>query len=99
MAVFSVQIDDADVARVLDAVAANYGRSDQIDNPDFNPELDEDPVSNPLQIDNPESKSVFANRMVRKFLSDHVAAYEVKLAKQQAANALNTNVNITDPQV
>jgi len=99
MAQFSVEIADADVARVLDAVAANYGRPDQIENPDFNPELDEDPASNPLQIDNPESKSVFANRMVRKFLSDHVAAYEVKLAKQQAAAALDTNVNITDPQV
>jgi len=99
MAQFSIEIADQDITRVLDAVAANYGRPDQVENPDFNSSLPTDPVSNPELIENPESKSVFANRMVRKFLSDNVSAYEVRLAKEQAANSLDTSVNITDPQV
>jgi hypothetical protein len=99
MAIFSVEIADSDIVRVLDAVAANYGRPDQVENPDFNPSLPADPVSNPELIENAEPKSVFANRIVRNFLSEHVSAYEVRLAKEQAANSLDTSINIIDPQV
>ena len=49
MAQFAIEIADADVARVLDAVAANYGRPTQIENPDYdtdatiaNPDYDPD---------------------------------------------------------
>ena len=35
MAQFAVEIADADVSRVLDAVAANYNRPEQVENPDF----------------------------------------------------------------
>ena len=37
MAIFSVQIEDADVPRVLDALSASYGRRDTVPNPDFDP--------------------------------------------------------------
>ena len=119
MAVFSVEIADADVARVLTAVAANYKRPSQVLNPDYdedatvpNPDYDssipEDPDTNPSTIpdpdqeqfiDNPETVAQFANRIVRQFLSDHVQAYEINLAKEQAAEAVNTEVTISDPQV
>ena len=39
MAVFSVNIDDADVARVITAVCGNYGYQAQIENPNFNPSV------------------------------------------------------------
>ena len=98
MAQFSIEIADADVDRVMDAVAANYNWPENIPNPDFDPV---EPVSdeNPESITNPENKYVFTNRMVRNFLSDHVTAYEIKLAKEAAANAVDTAVDISDPQI
>jgi hypothetical protein len=37
--------------------------------------------------------------MVREFLSNNVKAYEIKLAKKQAEEALDTNITINDPAV
>ncbi len=115
MAVFSVEISDADVVRVLDAVSANYNRPNQVPNPDYdliaNPDFDdslpEDQETNPSMIgngqdeymDNPETKAQFANRKVRDFLSDHVKAHEIQAAKQAAIDALNTTIDISDPAV
>ena len=98
MAQFSVEIADADVGRVLTSLAANYRRPDQVNNPEFDPLQ---PVSedNPEMIDNPETIAQFGNRMVRQFLSDNVKAYEVKLAKEQAANSIDTSVIINDPAI
>ena len=121
MAIFSVEIADADVTRVLDAVAANFGRPESVENPDYtgpvevvdgdgNPVLDEDgmptyeePVDadgNPITatIDNPETKAVFANRKVREFLQEHVISHETRVARKAAAEALDTSININDPQ-
>tara|TARA_A100001201_G_scaffold96152_1_gene83123 strand:+ start:5978 stop:6274 length:297 start_codon:yes stop_codon:yes gene_type:complete len=98
MAEFKIEIADADVGRVLTSLAANYRRPDQVNNPEFDPLQ---PVSedNPEMIDNPETIAQFGNRMVRQFLSDNVKAYEVKLAKEQAANSIDTSVIINDPAV
>ena len=98
MAQFSVEIADADVARVLTALAVNYNRPAQVVNPDFD-ESQEESESNVRMIDNPETVAQFGNRMVRQFLAENVKAYEVRLAKQQAADALNTDVTINDPAV
>ena len=99
MAQFSVEIADADITRVVDAVAANYNRPEQVTNPDFDEALPES-ETNVRMIDNPEAKSVFANRIVRNFLAENVKAHEVKLAKQAAIAAAEAaaNVTITDPQ-
>lgn len=99
MAQFALEIADEDVQRVMDAVAANYNYPTQVDNPNFDEELEEDPVTNPRLIDNPENKYIFANKIVRKFLSDNVRAYEVKVAKDAAAAAVNASVTINDPQL
>jgi len=86
MAVFSIEIADSNVERVINAVCANYKRPDNIvDN-------------NGNTIENPESKAVFANKMVRQFLSDHVQKYEIDLLKQQIENSI-TLPTINDPQV
>ena len=99
MAIFSVQIEDADVPRVLDALSASYGRRDTVPNPDFDPNQPEDLNLNLMEIANPESKAEFANRMVRRFLSEHVQAYEVKQAKAAALLNVSTDISISDPQV
>lgn len=97
MAVFSVEIADNDIMRVLVAMAANYGRPETIDNPSFN---NQEPVSeeNPLTIANPETHAQFANRMVRQYLAENVKAYEIQVAKRQAEEAIaNSTVVINDP--
>jgi len=119
MAVFSVEIADADVNRVLSAIASNYGRPATVTNPDYdplasiaNPDFDpnepEHPEDNPANIpdpnqveliDNPETTYQFANRIVRQFLAEHVAAYEVAEAKRSAADAVDTSITISDPQL
>jgi hypothetical protein len=98
MAQFTIEIADEDVGRVLTSLAANYNRPEQVPNPEFD---GTQPVSenNPEMIDNPETISQFGNRMVRVFLSENVKAYEIRIAKQQAQDALNTNVSISDPEI
>jgi len=98
MAQFTIEIADEDVGRVLTSLAANYNRLEQVPNPGFDPTQ---PVSenNSELIDNPETVSQFGNRMVRNFLAENVKAYEIRLAKQQAADALDTNISISDPAI
>ena len=98
MAVFSIEIADADVNRVMDAVTSNYNWPEQVDNPNFDPTQPVDPNTNPKMIANPENKFVFTNRMVRGFLANHVVAHEVNQAKAAAEAALNTSITISDPQ-
>ena len=98
MAIFELAIADEDVQRVFDAICSNYNRPEKVDNPDFDPSSPEHEVSNPRQIDNPETHGSFVHRMVRQFLSEHVAAYEINLAKQQAVENTSVDVDITDPQ-
>lgn len=86
MAIFSVEIANEDVNRVIDAVCANYSYQDQV-------------ISDNNQlIANPESKFQFANRMVRRFLSDHVKKYELDVAKQQLEDQL-AEITINDPAI
>ena len=95
MAQFAVEIADEDVGRVLAAMAANYNRPDRLPNPDYIPD-----VSDPEDefMDNPETLAQFANRMVRQFLSEHVAAYEMEAARAEAIAATDTSITINDPQ-
>lgn len=97
MAQFTIEIADADVNRVLGALAVNYRRPDRVANPDFD-SSQEPSESNPETIDNPETIAQFGNRMVRNFLAENVSAHETRLAKQQAAASINTNVLISDPE-
>lgn len=90
MALFSVEIADADVPKVLEALASSYNYQETIPNPD-------DPNGDP--IPNPESKAVFANGVVRKFLSEHVRANEIRKAQAAAMAAVNADITISDPQV
>lgn len=96
MAVFSVEIDDADVYRVISSIAANYKRPDTVDNPDFDPSL-EVSDSNPLKIDNPETVAAFANRKVREFLIENVTSYEFRTAREQAINNLSESPTVSNP--
>ena len=67
MATYCVEMPDEDFLRVINAMAANYGRSetvqnpnytgDMVENPNFNPELPED-ESNTRMIPTSESPTI-----------------------------------------
>ena len=82
MAEFSIIIADSDVGRVIAAMCAKYGYTENIPNPDFDPSLPEDPDTNPQYISNPETTNQFANRMTRDYLMNNTVAYELKLEKE-----------------
>ncbi len=86
MAQFTIEISDSDVNRVLTAVAANYNRPLTI-------------LVDGQEVDNPETIAQFSNRIVRQFLSENVTAYEVRVAREQALNSVDTSVTINDPAV
>ena len=89
MAIFSIEIADEDVGRVIESLCVNYGWQETISDP-------ADPMS---IIGNPETKAVFANRMVRQFLAEHVKKYEIDKATKAITDSLNINPIINDPQV
>ena len=93
MAIFELEIADSDVDRVFGAICANYGWSAQVPNPDFDPEVE----ASSETIDNPETQGSFTHRIVREFLAENVAAYEINEAKKSAAANVNTSVTLSDP--
>lgn len=93
MAIFQLEIVDEDVQRVFDAVCASYGWLAELPNPDY-----VEGGEAPETIPNPETQGDFTHRKVREYLSEIVAAYEIKLAKQTAQQSLNTSVEISDPE-
>lgn len=95
MAVFSVNISDQDVGRVITAICGNYGYQSQIENPNFNPSISIDVQTNPEFIDNPETESQFANRKTRDFLMQNTVAYELKIERENLPQP--TPPDITDP--
>jgi len=110
MAIFQLEISDADVQRVFDAICSNYSWPSEVSNPLYEaaqtydedgnvvtPVVDEDGVELPQTMSNPETQGDFTHRKVREFLAEHVTAYEVNKAKMAAAAALDASVVITDP--
>ena len=93
---FCVDIADADVERVITAMCANYNYKPEVPNPNFDPELPVDPVTNPENIPNPETRYQFTNRMGREYLMNNTVAYELKLEKEAVPQP--TPPDITDPQ-
>jgi hypothetical protein len=94
MAEFIIDIDDRDLPRVRAAIARNFNRKDRVPNPSFDPGFPENSENNPGEIDNPEGLDDFINRMIREFLAEHVKTAEVREARRQAGEAVDTTVRI-----
>ena len=101
MAQFCINIPDDKLNEVLTAMGAQYRYQAIVDNPDFNPELPEDPDTNPSTITNPENLAQFVNIMTRQWIIENVKEPNAKqddaAAKQAALDAVN--IDITDPHL
>ena len=94
MAIFQLEIADDDVSRVFDAICSNYGYQETVANPEY--VVADDAVEDAADpVD--ETQGDFTHKIVRKFLGDHVRAYEIDEAKKAAAAAVNATVSISDP--
>lgn len=97
MAQFCVEIPDDKVEIVITSLASIYKYQSMISNPDYSPLLD----NIPEYIPNPESIYMFANRMVRNWITENVMAYQTQQAAEQARQQALTSfsLEIRDPQV
>ena len=89
MAQIIVTIPNADLQRVVDAIAGNYGYTDTIPDPN-NPEGPE--------IPNPETRDQFAQRQTAQFVKQNVISWEATQASEAArltaiANAEGINIS------
>tara|TARA_B100000029_G_scaffold87408_1_gene77482 strand:+ start:379 stop:666 length:288 start_codon:yes stop_codon:yes gene_type:complete len=92
MAQFCIDIADEDVERVINALCSTYGRSEMVENPDFDPSEEEGP-DNPREIPNPETPNEFANRMVRKFIKEVTVAHAIKKEKEHLPSPTPPNIS------
>lgn len=77
---------DLDAVELLDKFCYRMNYMEQIPNPDFDPQLEIDPITNPQVIDNPQSKKNFWKEKVIEWSLGNAIAGEEKLRKQ-------TNIN------
>lgn len=67
---------------IQDAYAWSVGYREMVPNPDFNPNLPEDPVDNPRTIDNPVSKQELVRLVLREGIKERIRKYRAYLAQQ-----------------
>ena len=99
MAVFSIEIADQDIERIISAVCSTYNYNAQVIDPDY---VASDPEAPPVQyIDNPENPYQFVNRITRQYLTTITTDYERQVALRSAEQALSASTapQITDPAV
>ncbi len=98
MAQITFNIPDDKIQGVRNAFADAYRYQAIIANPDFDPELPVDPVTNPETIDNPETKHQFFKRQVRQYVREVVKSFQAKSAGDTARQSAidNFDLDVTD---
>lgn len=81
----TLTVPDAAYLRVVEAFAKSYQYPELVPNPAFNSTLPEDPVTNPRQIANPETKAFFTRKMIMQYIREVTISYEMRLASEKAA--------------
>lgn len=99
MAQFCVEIPDDKIEMVIASMCGQYKYKEQVLNPEFDRSQEEDPLTNPKFIENPEKPYMFVNRITREWIVNNVKTYQSKLAAESArkAAAAAASVNIIDP--
>ena len=98
MAQITFSIPDDKIQGVRNAFADAYRYQAIIANPDFDPELPVDPVTNPETIDNPETKHQFFKRQVRQYVREVTKSFQAKSAGETARQDAidNFDLDVTD---
>jgi len=98
MAQIIFSIPDDKIQGVRNAFADAYSYQATIANPAFDPELQEDPITNPSTIDNPETEVQFFKRKIREYIQEVVKAYQAKTAASSARQTAidNFDLDVTD---
>lgn len=94
MAIISVYIPDSDFQRTLDAICNNYKYQESFTSKEIDPnaEIGQEVIT--ITTPNPQTKSQFVNQIIRNFISEHVKAYEVELAKKEAEETARNAQNV-----
>jgi hypothetical protein len=90
MATITLTIDNARIARVVDAICANNGYQETVPNPD--PTWDG--VLKPQYIPNPQTKAQFTNAWLRKTLKEQTRQHEGNRAAESARVAAMAAVDV-----
>ena len=98
MAQITFNIPDDKVADVRAAFKTTYNYQSVVPNPAFDPQLPEDPITNPSTIDNPETEVQFFKRKIREYIQEVVKAYQAKTAASSARQTAidNFDLDVTD---
>ena len=94
MATFSINIPNSHTGLVVAAYNSIYSYQPIIANPNFDPQLPEDPVTNPATTGNPESEYEHLQRQVKSWMIQNVKAYEVKASGAAGRQAAIDNFNL-----
>lgn len=84
-ATITITIDESVYQRVLDGFATQNG---------YQSKIQPNGITGPF-IDNPETKDMYLNRLLSKFIVENVAASEANLAAKSAAQNAISNVGGT----
>lgn len=97
MATFSINIPNNKTGLVVAAYNSLYNYQPIIANPNFDPQLPEDPETNPSTTGNPEGEYQHLQRQVRSWIIANVQSYEVKASGAAGRQAAidNFDLNIT----
>lgn len=77
MATLSITVPDDLRTRIEDGFAGHHGYQDQVRNPDYDPEDEE---NFPRYIDNPQNKTQFLKAQVIEYIKKSVLSYEKSVA-------------------
>lgn len=92
----TITIPPAKVQGVVDAFCYFGNYRNYIPNPAFNPDLPEDPVTNPLTLPNPETANQFAIRMLKEDIKKVYLRHQRILAKEASDTAIDVDYNSFD---
>ena len=101
MATITINIPVDKEQWVLDGLALAYDYQENIENPLFDGEIPEDPIGNPRNIPNPESKAVFTRNKIVEYIKGVVKAYgaDVVAANETLVDAKTAAADTVDADI
>jgi hypothetical protein len=90
MATITINIPTDKEQWVMDGLSIRYGYPLMVENPAFDHEVVEDPVTNPRTIDNPETVPEFCKRMIIYMIKSEANTGHNQVSQESNAVEANT---------